>query len=108
MSGRSGPADKEIVPGLFSQNGRAVYTAAAAVDATGIILNTKSHKKTFQVFGTFVGTVVIDYSLDGVNFGAAESNITAPALLSNDQGFPYVRVRITAYTSGAINVLAAY
>ena len=54
------------------------------------------------IYGTFVGTVSIDGSIDGTNWVSLISKTAAftgvvPAL-------PYLRGNVTAYTSGAINV----
>ena len=59
-----------------------------------------------QVFGTFVGTVAIEVSLDGTTWHAYASKTAAEAFTV--PYFPYVRANVTAYTSGSISAKIGY
>ena len=54
-----------------------------------------------EIYGTFVGTVSIDGSIDGTNWVSLLSK-TAP-FTGTVLAMPYLRGNVTAYTSGAIN-----
>jgi hypothetical protein len=80
----------------------ALLTAAAATGA-GTAKRCYAQKKAFQVFGTFVGTVAAEGSLDGTNWVSLGS-LTAPGKIENEFPWTYIRGNVTAYTSGAINM----
>lgn len=54
------------------------------------------------IYGTFVGTVSVDGSIDGTNWVSLLSKTAAFA--GTVTALPYMRANVTAYTSGAINV----
>jgi hypothetical protein len=71
---------------------------------------------TIQITGTFVGTVTFEGSIDGVNYvsllasdvttGATATTTTAAGIFRVDvTGLYKVRMRVSAWTSGAITVL---
>lgn len=66
-----------------------------------------------NVFGTFVGTVILEGTIDTqANVDAATAtwsaisgaSWTAPGAAKVDAPFTHVRARVSAYTSGAISV----
>ena len=73
-----------------------------------------------QVTGTFTGTITFEASVDGTNYASlavkASSQTAAATLVTtttavgvftvNTQGLPYVRARMSAYTSGDAVVTA--
>ena len=59
-----------------------------------------------QVTGTFVGTVAVEVSLDGVTWYAFTSKTAVEAFTI--PFFPFVRGNVTAFTSGAITVKLGY
>lgn len=73
-----------------------------------------------QITGTFTGTITFEASVDGTNWASvavkASSQTTATTLVTtttaagvftlNTQGLPYVRARMSAYTSGSATALA--
>lgn len=68
-----------------------------------------------EVFGTFVGTVVLEATIATqaeVNASTAVwqavtgASWTAPAITSMSTPWSHIRANVTAYTSGAINVRA--
>ena len=73
---------------------------------------------TFQVSGTFVGTISLTGSLDGVNFfaisaiplggGNCISQITGPGIWSVPIAVEYVQVAMTSYTSGTATMTARF
>jgi hypothetical protein len=74
-----------------------------------------------QVTGTFTGTITFEASVDGTNYVAiamkASTQTTATTLVTtttttgvfslNIQGFPNIRARMSAYTSGDAVVTAS-
>ena len=92
---------------------KTVYTLLSAVTATGAgsavtpIHNGGKHENlNVIIYGTFVGTVDIEGSLDGTNYVAITSK-TAP-FAGKVADFPYVRANVTAYTSGSISAKVEY
>jgi len=63
--------------------------------------------KTVQVTGLFAGSVQLEGSLDGIDYAAIGAPVTAPSLLAVPFTIEFLRVRVTALTSGAIKVTAA-
>lgn len=63
-----------------------------------------------QTFGTWVGTISLYASIDGINFsivssannGAIQSTITTNGMFNIPLGFPYLALLCTTYTSGTI------
>ena len=56
--------------------------------------------KTVQFSGTFVATLQLEGSLDGTNWVAVESAVTAAGLVEVSHTLKQLRVKTTAYTSG--------
>jgi hypothetical protein len=57
--------------------------------------------KTVAIGGTFVATLRVEGTIDGVNWIALGSDITAPVLQLYDQTIVRLRIRTVAFTSGA-------
>lgn len=77
-----------------------------SVTATGVIctidMDAYDHLGTL-VGGTFVGTVAVQVSNDGVTWVALGAAVTAPATtVQLDCPFKFARLNCTAYTSGTI------
>ena len=89
---------------------------AAAATGNGSELNVNGLSEAiFQISGTFVGTVTFEGSTDGTNFtaltvtpvygGANVTTATAQGIWrASIAGLQKIRVRVSAYTSGAITV----
>ena len=84
-------------------------TLLDAVDATaaGDEIEISALNKVAQVFGTFVGTVHLQGSLDGTNW-VSLGNLTAAGKISNTEPWKYVRGNVTAYTSGNISMILGW
>lgn len=62
-----------------------------------------------SVTGTFVGTVVLERTLDGTNWGICATYTTATEdVITNGSGSVPYRFRCSAYTSGTINCAMTY
>lgn len=92
---------------------KTVYTLLNAVTGTGAgtavtpIHNGGGHENLNAIiYGTFVGTVAIQGSLDGTNWVNLTSQTAPWAGKVND--FPYIRGNVSAYTSGSITVKIEY
>ena len=57
--------------------------------------------KTVQFGGTFVATLQLEGSLDGNEYAPIGAAVTAPAILPVPVTVEFLRVRVTAFTSGA-------
>jgi hypothetical protein len=77
----------------------ASVAAGQAVDCKGF-----SSTGRFQLSGTFVGTVQLEESTDGVTYTVVGVALTAPGVVSaNPSAFAqFLRANVTAYTSGAM------
>lgn len=92
---------------------------AAAATGNGNQLDCTSLKSklSLQVAGTFVGTVTFEASNDGSNWeviqvspadgSAGTTTATAAGLFLLDARVKLIRARVSAYTSGAISVIAS-
>jgi hypothetical protein len=60
-----------------------------------------------QVSGLFVGSLQLEGSLDGIDYAAIGGPVTAPGLVAVPFTIEFLRVRVTALTSGAMKVIAA-
>lgn len=76
-----------VIATLDLQDAQATAAGACAVGAVG---------------GTFVGTAVVEISLDGVTFATYGAALTAPGAVKIDVPCRQARVRCSAYTSGTI------
>lgn len=61
--------------------------------------------KFVQVHGTFVATLQLEGTLNGSDYFAVGSPVTAPAVIAVPQTVEFLRVRTTAFTSGAPHAL---
>ena len=59
------------------------------------------------VQGTFVGTIQPEISADGTNFVALGSTFTVPTRVAIPNSAQFVRIDVTAYTSGTVESIAA-
>jgi len=103
----------------FPYNVTATLQSAAAATGNGLVLPTGLlGTVTMQTSGTFVGTVTYEATNDGTTFNAltcyalggstGASTITAAGLVRcNVAGLAGIRARVSAYTSGAITVVAS-
>lgn len=57
--------------------------------------------KTVQVSGVFVGSLQLEGSIDEEDFEAIGDAVTAPGFISVPMTVAFVRIRVTAFTSGA-------
>lgn len=62
---------------------------------------------TIQTVGTFVGTVQVQVSNDGVTWVQDGANITTATTQTITPGFRWVRAEVTAWTSGTIDAYLA-
>lgn len=104
--------------GVLNQNNATDYSgtgAISALNATVVAQTNGCSTVIFRIVGTWVATIGIEGSLDGVVFdaipginvsvGTWASSITAPALMSVPcGGFHSVRVIASAYSSGTANI----
>jgi hypothetical protein len=81
-----------------------VPTAVGVGQASNVF---RFRDKTVQVNGPFVATLQIEGSVDGSNFVAIGTPLTAPGLLSVPFAVQFVRVRVTAFTSGTPTAVAS-
>ena len=75
----------------------ALPSGVAVEDGTST--RTSATKKVFQITGITTGTLHIDGSADGTNWTTL-GNVTANGKIANDEPWPYVRARISAWTAG--------
>lgn len=91
---------------------RVKQTAAlAAVTTEAIGLNdVRAGLATVQVIHSGVATYSVEGSLDGTNWVALTglSALTADALVNVDMTILHVRLNVTAYTSGSVQMLVVY
>lgn len=84
-----------------------LFTAKAATGAGSsvkVAVPTGVQNIPYVVRGTFVGTVVLEGSVDGTNWVAINgASKTAPSA-DTVPAFPWMRANVTAYTSGSITV----
>jgi hypothetical protein len=100
----SSTADR-VIQSFEGQTETLLDEAAATGASDAVELKTRS--KTLQVFGTFVGTVHLEGSMDDTNYQSL-GNVTAAGKISNDEPWKYVRANVSAYTSGAITAILGY
>ncbi len=95
----------------------AVYSSACTTATCVVVpMNALANSETWQITGTFTGTVTFEATVDGTNWVAASvvpvgatRTLTTTATAAgvwqmNTTGFAYVRVRCSAFTSGTIVV----
>jgi len=80
----------------------------ASVANSDVITKSPSDALSVYVTGTFVATLQLQVSLDGVNWLDDGASITTPGVLTASVNAPQARVAVTSYTSGtpAGNALA--
>ena len=69
----------------------------------GTAVQPQAKTKIFEIKGITTGTVHIDGSFDASNWTSL-GNVTANGFIHNDQPWPYVRARISAWTTGTFVV----
>lgn len=99
---------------LVSRTPSLTGSITALNGAVVAVAGTEYKRCSIQVAGTFVGTLTVQASNDGVNWvtlggkaaadGSAASTLTAPGLLYLDNYAANVRVTATAWTSGTAAV----
>ena len=72
--------------------------AGAGVGASIVVDRFTS--KTIAIGGTFVATLRVEGTIDGVNWIALGADITSPVLQLYDQTVQRLRIRTVAFTSG--------
>jgi hypothetical protein len=89
-------------------------TSLGVADAAVTVTVADADRITFDVTGTFTGTITFEASVDGTTFvayggqapagGTVITTLTAPGVFQSTanscQGFEKVRARMSAYTSG--------
>jgi len=83
-----------------------VLLAAAAATGAGTTFVAGSGNKSFQVTGTFVGTVVVQVSNDNSNWETLIST-TSTGMWTDIYPYGFIRANVTAFTSGTITVTMA-
>lgn len=80
--------------------------APAAEAAGDAILVERFTEKTVHVGGTFEATLRVQGSLDGTNWGDVSEDIdeTGPQVVAVPHTVRYLRINVTAFTSGAPEV----
>lgn len=63
--------------------------------------------KTVQFHGTFVATLQLEGSIDGNDYAPIGAPVTAPGFVLVAETIEFLRVRTTAFTSGAPEAVAA-
>ncbi len=86
------------------QESTALQTAAAAT-GNGTAARPKTSQGSIIVYGTFVGTVTFEGSMDGTNYAIIGTAVTIPGVTAITTPCSYIRARVSAYTSGAINAV---
>jgi len=84
-------------------NSQTLLSAAAATGA-GAAVACSAKDKVAHVFGTFVGTVHLEGSMDGTNYFTL-GNLTAIGKIANSEPWKFIRGNVTAFTSGTITML---
>ncbi len=78
----------------------------AAATGNGTAVQPKASQGSIIVRGTFTATLKIEVSVDGTNYVQLGADVTAAGVVAITGPFPYLRARISAYTSG--NIFAHY
>lgn len=82
--------------------------ADVSSQATSAPLRSNDYReKVVQIYGTFAATVSIEGSLDAANWSAVAVSVTAPGFVSVPYALPYLRVNVTAFTSGKVQATLA-
>lgn len=109
----------DVVTGAISAANSNLASGTPTPNSFVLLSATDADTLALQISGTFVGTVVVQGSIDGQNWltlssliniagGASVASLTAPAIVQADvAGLSYVRITASAYTSGTINVSAS-
>lgn len=115
-------AQGNVIDHLDSLSGQTItdtrtnVIALAALNAETVLFCQNTNSAAVEVRGTFVGTMLIQYSIDGVNYDSAPIfNPFSEAFLVNistvgkylvhlPSGTKQIRVFMNAYTSGSANV----
>lgn len=112
----SAPVTNPLLNENQTIQGRVMQSAAVATGNGNIMDISRSATFTFQVLGTFTGTVTPEVSLDNfttaIAIGCSPVNSTTNALTMttaniwrcNVAGYPAIRVRVSVWSSGTITV----
>lgn len=80
-----------------------LLNAVAATGASGHLDFKGVKKASLQLLGTFVGTIQIEGSNDAaVTFGQIGTDITTPGLIDIPTYCDFIRLNVSAFTSGTI------
>lgn len=78
---------------------------AVGVGSPSYVFNLRD--KTVQVTGTFTATLKLEGSVDGNNYQQIGVDITAPTIVSVLLAVQFLRIRVSAFTSGTPSVVAS-
>jgi hypothetical protein len=84
-----------------------VFEVPAAVGVGPAANVLRFRDKTVQVTGPFEGSLELEGSIGGDNYQTLGAAITAPGLVAVPYTLEFLRVRVTALTSGTPKVVAA-
>lgn len=87
---------------MASQRSVALGNLTSAAAATGVEVG-DAEKCHVYIYGTFVGTVVVEASADGTNYAPVAAGLTAPGIVEVPATAKKVRTNCTAFTSGTIS-----
>lgn len=93
---------------FFRLTGSPPNQVEAPLNQTGVsetLLVAEYTSKTVTINGTFVGTAQVEGSVDGTTWHLVGANTTAPTVRETTAAFRYMRINVTAYTSGEIVAL---
>lgn len=80
-----------------------VLPLPVAVGATGAgtpVMCNRYREKTVQIYGTFVGSLDLEGTVDGTDFSPLIASVTAPGIYTITAAVKFVRTNVTAYVSG--------
>lgn len=83
-----------------------LITGAAAISTNTYEMQVLGRTKhAIAVSGTFVATVFVEATLDGVNWVTLQLSINAPGIVQFDGLYQSIRVSVSTYTSGSVTVV---
>lgn len=86
-------------------NKQTTLQSAAAATGSGTLATLTARKCSLVTRGTFSATIKVEISDDGINFVQLGSDITAAGHTAIETSAPFLRARVSAYTSGAVTVV---
>lgn len=90
---------------FFRLTGSPPNQVEAPLNQTGVsesLLVAEYTGKTVVIGGTFVGTAQLEGSLDGTTWIVIGASTTTPAVRETTASWRFLRINVTAYTSGEI------